>query len=533
MLALFAVVAIAPSSFGPMLAPGTRREFQQQILAVTDLVEKGDFAAAKKLATRLPKGELTIEWDDHKVPAGYRQVFRQVLDDLLLSWRSVQSQFLPRIVPKGGALKFSFEPDLPINPDTGIRTGSSFIFSGDPSKPALEVVIGLKRGEPPVQTGPFDVYNEAARGVGVYYGLSDSVNPGSFMSKNDLPTGRTHSVNGFEGSMIGSHLRAIAEIQSRIDKAEKFASARPKVSVDPLEINGPPILQGVHADFQINLKNVGNAPLAYRIVPDCSCIITSIPDPIPAGATRVVTGHMDTTRWTGEVHHSLWVVTNDFETPDRLVSYKVTVQPRYRLLFDSPDVLLISGDTVTVHGYLFTPLDRPMSVVKARIDGIPGTVTSHPWQGELADPAMKEGPLLRQGTEFTIQLKTAGVVGRTSFTLLAETDDASFATVQSNQPVQKGIASLPSQVYLGEVSAPSTTAFVLSQPGKPFRILSMSVDNPYLKAVSSTLKKPGEYQIDVKYVGGAQQGFMNGVLTITTDDHDSPTVKVPLQVTVR
>ncbi len=531
MLALLAAAAIAPL-FGPTLNPGVSTEFQREVLTVTDALQKGDFEGARKALAFTPTGELTIEWDDHNVPAADRPQFLAARDRALQMWANFNALIHPKIVAKGGVLKFSFEKELALNPETGIRAGYAALFGDNPAKPRLEVVIGLTRGEPAVRSRPTEVYNEIAHGVGVYYGLAESPYIGTFMGRSDLPTERENMM-GYEGNAAKANLKAIDELRGRIDKRQRVTSARPHAVMDPLSFDGGDITQGDQYAFNFQLTNTGNAPLTYRIVPDCTCYTVLPGEVIQPGTSFVIHARMDSTNYSGELHHRIAVFTNDIDVPVRVMPFTIRVQPRYRLIFDAPEVKMVANGPTTLTAYLFSAADRPIKATAARVMGIPGTVTIAPWKGELADPAMKEGAKLRQGTKLTLTINPSGIVGRSALSLEVDTDDKAFGRVRTSQTVQRGIAALPGQVFFGEVSSPYTTSFLLSQPGRAFQILSMTSDSPYVKAIGSTPHGVGEYKVEVKYLGGAPVGFFNAILTVKTDDPNQPVVKVPIQAVIR
>lgn len=531
MLALLAAAAIAPL-FGPTLNPGVSTEFQREVLAVTDALQKGDFEGAKKALAFTPTGDLTIEWDDHNVPAADRPQFQAARDRALKIWMDFNELIHARVVAKGGMLKFSFEKELAPNPETGIRAGFAALFGDNPAKPRLEIVVGLTRGEPAVRSRPTEVYNEIAHGVGVYYGLAESPYVGTFMGRTDLPTDRLNQM-GYEGNAAKANLRAIAELRSRVEKKQRVTSARPHAVMDPVSFDGGEITQGDQYAFNIQITNTGNAPLTYRIVPDCTCYTVLPGEVIQPGTSFVVHARMDSTNYSGELHHRIAVFTNDVDTPVRVVPFTIRAKPRYRLIFDAPEVKMVGNGPTTLTAYLFSAPDRPIKATAARVMGIPGTVTITPWKGDLADPAMKEGVKPRQGTKLTLTINPSGVVGRSALSLEVDTDDRAFGLVRTNQTVQRGIASLPGQVFFGEVSSPYTTSFLLSQPGRAFQILSMTCDSSYVKAIGAVPHGVGEYKVEVKYLGGAPAGFFTSVLTIKTDDPNQPVVKVPLQAVIR
>ncbi len=530
---MLALLVLAPVLFGPKLPPGTRTEFQLQVLAVTDRLEKGDFAGAQGEIAHLPVADPKIEWDDRGLPAAQKTAAAAARDGALAQWREAQAMFKPRVVAQGGDIRFHFVHELPVDPESGVHAGAAYSFSSSPGKPALEVAIALARGETATPIKALEVSNEVARAVGAYYGLADSPYFGTFMSHTDVPTDRLNRVTGLEGNVIRWHLLAVAELEARIGKKQVVKSARPVAVVDPQQIDAGTAVQGEGAEFQIKLTNTGNAPLTYRLIPDCQCFLISPGGDVAAGASFVLRGRMDTTVGQGEVKHRLLVMTNDLRTPNRVVPFRINLQPRYRFLIDAPDVLLLPKGPATIHAYLFGPAERPISASAGRLAGLNGTVSAKPWEGPLADPAMKEGPLQRKGTEFTIHLDAAGLVGRGQFTLQADTDDGKFSTVQVSQSVQRGIGAQPSEIYFGEVTARKSTSFLLTRPGKPFRVVSTSVDNAAVKVAGIKASGGDGYEIELQFMGGSRKGPVYAVLTVNTDDPDQPTVKVPIQALVK
>jgi len=354
------------------------------------------------------------------------------------------------------------------------------------------------------------------------------------MSRADLPTDHETVLSGWEANVAGYHLQAIEELNQRITRKQIITSARPRVKIEPEAIDAGEAVQGSGSEFQIKLTNTGNAPLAYRIFPDCSCFLPMPPTDIPPGGSTIVRGRMDTSIGIGPVRHRLLISTNDVERPTKVVNFQVRVRPRYRTLSDAPDLLMVPKGFATFKVHLYASAGDPILVKSVSVSGLPGaTATFNSWQGTLADPIMNEGPLQRSGTEITVKLDGAQFIGRKGLTITAETDDPHFRSITVRQTVQRGIATLPDAVYFGQLFGPATTTFVVSKPESDFKLAGFTSSNPHVKVTEVKAIKPGEYQVQVQYTGGAPKGWLTSILAGKTSDPDQPEIKVQVQGDVR
>lgn len=530
MLSLVAFLALAPRPL-PTLPPGARPELHDAFSEVAKATEKGDFAAAKAALKRLPSTQLKIEWDDRAVPAERRATFVTERERVLREWTRLLSDFKPTIVPSGGQLRFEFADVLPTDPTTGFPSGTAWQFSATGER-KLTVRIGLRRGNPARDIDPANVFNEVARGIGGYVGLTDSPYPQTFMGKSDLNLERRSTLAPYELSGAAAIFEGVSTLTQAVEERASIADGRPQSAVAMESFDAGRRPQGEIVRFEIPIRNAGTSTLTYRIVPDCGCFTLGAARPVAPGATFNVPVAMDTTEFVGETHKKLVLFTNDPKAPVRTIPYTVFIQPRYRLIVPQEEVLQVPKGGRTIDLYLVTPTGKPLNVTAVNLAGVPATASFSPWKGSLADAVMKEPAQPREGTKVSIKLGPDFPAGRQMMTVQVITDDPVFATLRTSLTLQRGIASLPSTLFLGEVKGPQEGRLLLSRPGRPFRILGVKSDSPFFTAKEEAAEG-ADVRILVRYVGQADPGFVSGLITVRTDDPDQPEITIPVQAVVR
>ena len=535
MLAPLLLLSLASGPvLGPTLPAGDNSEFVGAVLAVEDKLNAGDFAGASKAAELLPKFDLVIQYDDSKVPPELKDDFKAQRDAAFDMFRGILKCKI-RLGSDHPDLKFSFEPVLADPPGSGIPAGAALFWSTKPGDARLETVIGLKRGTPAMPINPVNVRNEIQHALGAYYGLATSPFPGSVMGRTDIDYQTAAKPIPPELLLFNETKEAIVSIRQAVQNHVKLIATRPKVFFQPKAVEMGWAVQGDPEGFQIQITNTGNAPLAMRFTPDCGCVSTTRSQTIQPNDSFVLEGHYDTLMTVGEIHHTLLVTTNDMDNPVIEVPVHVKVHPSYRFLVPGGEVIDLPEKGKDITGYIVIADGAKIKPGQPQVAGIPGSATIEPWEGELADPDLNEGPLPRKGYKVTIHLNgDLPAPGRDPVTVYVPTDNAKFPTIQANLYAQRGIVIFPSQLFMGEIGAGvQKFDLIVSGPAKTFHIKKVSSEWPYVSFSFYPNADGSQYHIQATYDGKSPKGPVLGRVRVDTDDPKQPTIYADIAATVK
>jgi len=533
LVALCLAVVTQQAFYGPTLPAGSSPDIGQAFAAIEEPMSKGDFAEATNRLKLLPTLTVGYSWDDSKIPANQRPDFADARDDALRQW----SQKVPGLTFKASEkpqIKFSFEPTLATVPDTGMPRGIALFFSDDLTKPRMEAVIGLKRGNPLEPTSDISVHNEVLFAIGSYLGMSPHPFPTAAMGRQDYQMQARNMVDLRELGMVGNIQIAIGQLKDGIKKGRKFVPTRPKLDCNPDQIDHEPVLQGTPVDLSLQVNNTGEGAISYIVIPDCGCISATPGGLVDSGGSSIVRVRINTSEIAGSFSKHLIVLSNDVENPVRMIPIKVQTMARYRFLSDTGPVAIVGDSGLDANVYFVTPSGNPMEITGIQTAGNPATVSYEPWKGDLADPDMQEGSKPREGYRIKLHLAQPEVSGRSALGLLVKTTDPQYPELRFTLFVQKGIAVMPSQMYFGEIGhVQRTGSIVLSRPGKPFKITKIDSDSAFVKATAKMVKGDSEYRLDVVYDGKALEGDLRATITVLTDDPKQPKILIPVLATIR
>lgn len=530
MVAAFAFLLVQRPALGPMLPAGASSSFSDAALAVESALERRDWSAAEGALSALPKTTIKIRWNDTGLPAEERSEWRKQMDSALLRWRQMQND-ISLDLSSIGDVEFDFVDQLPVDSGSGLRPAAAFDLQQSPRK--LKVVLARKRGPELLPTHPFAIYNEVAYAIGSYLGVADGKLYASVMTRWDLPTERQQDLMPSDVLVATLNLEAAGMLREAVKSKTALTPATPAVAIDPESVDAGRLTQGESTEFSVKLQNSGNAPLSFRIVPDCGCFSLNGVGQIAPGKEARIPVKMDSTMFGGVVKHRLIVLTNDPKRPVLVIPFEVYVTPRYRLISGMPAVQMLDSASQRLYSYLFFPTGKPFNVQQVALSGLPGTVRAERWSGVLADEFMHEPAQPRTGYRIVIDLDARQVQGRAGYSLRIATDDPVYRTLSLSQQVQRGIAALPSQVYFGEVHGARSANLTVSRPGKPFMITSIKAEPPAFQATAKLNTVADELRVEVRYVGGASAGDLMGVVRIGTNDPNQPLLQIPVLAAVR
>ena len=533
MLNAVLLLTAVQTSLSPMLPAGANPDVHVAFQAVAKQTVEGKFDQAKANLRLAPSLAVTYHWDVKNLPANLAPEWDKIRAEAFrnLSNRIPGLTFKPSATP---AIRFSFERSLAEDPTTGLPRGIAVFFSENPGEPRMEAVIGLDRGKPTEKTNAVSLYNEIVFAVGSYLGLNSTPFLGSIMGRSDLQMQYRSNPDPNELSNINAIQAAVKRLKEAVDKKQAVTPAIPSVGFDPIKIEKGPVIQGAQLEFSVQVSNLGNAPLSFKVIPDCGCVTAGSAPLVQPGTSVAVPMKVDTSEIVGELNRHIILISNDAENPIQFFPIHVRTQPRYRFLTTDPSVLIVGEEGLDTDLFLVSPTEKPLEITSVEIQGNPGQATFEPWKGKLADPGMKEAAMDRSGYKIKLHLDEPPVTGRSAATVIVKTSDPKFPTVRHVMFAQKGIAAMPASVFFGDLGkAEREATLLLTRPNKPFKILKIESDSANVNGRAVPTQGEWEYKIIATYSGKAPEGDFRATLTITTDDPKQPKIRVPVMGIVK
>ncbi len=530
--ALLLSILVLGDDPAPILPIGSSAEYQATAYRLASALEAGRWDEATRLADRLPKPRFALTWDDRSVPERDRAAFARARDRALSDWRRQLASVEPTLGP-GKDVRVGFQPELPPGPGEPIPAGAVAFTSDDPSEPRLDVLVALHRESGRLPIDSVQVQNEVSYAVGAYLGLARTPRGASVMSRTDLLQNLEHRVSPAEALLARETLRVADALRTAARTKTRLSLARPEAFVDPQGLRLDPVPQGDVVQTSIQVTNRGKGPLAFRVTPDCACFTIRHTPVVQPGQTGLVQVFIDTGEFPGPFDKALYLYSNDPDQPVRRIRVQTRVVPAYRFLRDGegPVVLGEAGGKVDVY-FAIDPA-RPIRVLSASTSGVSAIFEQSDWSGVRPDPELGEGPVERKGQRFSLLIGPRVVSGRSAVTLSLKTDSTLFPTLHFTVPVQRGIVALPQAVNLGQQADKARPAwFLVSRPGRPFRILKVESDTEFLLPEVAPFRG-GDYRVTLRIKPDAPAGSLDAKVTVTTDDPEQPTLVVPVTGVLR
>lgn len=518
---------------GPSLPSGVDREFAAAMVRVEERLQASDFSGAAKACTLLPSHEIVIQWDDSHVPSGLLGQFASERDRALDIWRKITKANIS-VGNVGAAVSFSFETSLPDPPGVGLPAGATFGWSSDDSGPRLKVVIALQRGNPLETIDPVNVENEVAHAIGSYLGLATSPFPGTLMGRMELNFHQASGVSALEVAAANQNLAAVDILRAAVRDRLPVIPTEPKLILQQEEIDMGTALQGDPKEFQLQIMNQGNAPLAMHFTPDCGCVVTTREALVQPGERFVLKGQYDTSIRSGDIRHQLVATSNDPDKTIVTIPIHIVVNPRFRLFLPGGQVVKLPKTGASFVAYLLVADGFSLNTTRVYLSGIAGSANIEKWSGTIADPELNDPARPRTGFKVTARLTgEMSEFGRTAGALVIETDDKRFPTLVADFYAQRGIVALPNQLFLGEMeSKPAYYSILLSGPAGKFHVKRVTSDWVHLKFNVFPNSDGSQFRIQANYDGSGQKGPVKGTMKVETDDPEQPTIAVPIIGTV-
>lgn len=530
-LALLLAVAQDP---GPVVPAMASRQFLERATEVQRLLEAGDFDAARAKASRLPTRDIVVTYDDSLVPERHQKVWRAAVEAAIAEW----AEGLPEVKVKLGNGKdifVTFVETLPPPPDGFRPAGAVSVLSDDPAEPSVEAVLALNREDPPQPIEANDVRNEVAYAIGTYLGLAESPKGMSVMRRVDTLTSIPTRVTALERAIALDVLAVSDTLRKAAAESKKLVPALPKAVVRQSGFEAGAVIQGAVLEWEVEVSNQGNAPLRIAALPDCGCFAVQYQSELAPGQVSLIRVYANTFDVPGPFDKKVVLQTNDPDRPEIVCRFVSKVRPIYRLLrAEGAGPIFVGPEGGEAVLYLVYQPERKFRLLGEGLAGASGELTVSPWEGELADEAYGEAKLPRFGYKVKINFAPGAIAGRKSATLTFKTDDPDYPTIFANFTYQAGIAAVPTSVYFGDLSrSPRRAAFLVSRPGKPFKVTAVKTLSSYVEAKALPYRDAGDYRVVVEILPGAPAGQFSSEVVVVTDDPAQPEIRVPLTALVR
>jgi hypothetical protein len=527
LLAALAVFQASP----PDLPAGLTQDFVSTTHTVEQQLQAGDFAAATEKAKLLPKHDLVIGWDTAGVPDYRLPELVKARDLAITQW--ADGLHVHITVGANPDIKFAFADILDPETNEAIPAGATYQFSPDPSQPRLTVRLALHRINPTQDATPADIHNEVGYAISQYFGIERVPQFGAFNSRTDQTTTQQTLGTQFLFTLATSVLEASDQLRTFAQQQQKITLADPKIEVDTASISGLSGSQGKPLTFSFHIKNNGSANLHLIVVPDCGCLAPRGQPLIKPGESSTVEANVDTADYTGHQSHHLILLSNDPEHPVLDIPVKLYVEPLYRFFRPGTSVVQMSKSGADADVYVVLAKSAELGVDSAITNGPKASVDFAPWTGVLPGDTESAGAQV-SGYKFHIHVEPSSLPGRLPITLMAATDNEQFRLLTYTFNLQKGIAALPQQIYLGEIPArPKKLSFIVSKPELDFQITSIESESPFVSATWVPLRGHWEYRVDVEYNGKADPGELRTQLKVHTNDPAQPILVVPFRALIK
>jgi hypothetical protein len=514
---------VAPAPNFPM---GTRAELRQIVRSIQVCLSHSDVAGAQKLADGLPKSDVIVGWDESAVPETMRASVEEMRDEALQSWARITNVHFK--IAATGDVNIRFARLLGADA-AGLPEESDLVF-GD--NPRVVATIGLTRGNPGQSILPKEVSSEIAHAIGAYFGNADDALPGNCMYRDNRPDIRTFGPS--QGNLVVASriLSACDAIRALVKANQPIQIADGEAELSPTKVDLGPVRQGLKVPLDFVVKNDGTGPLNYNLVPDCSCFTRIPPGQIAPGASVTLRTLVNTAVYIGDVSKILVLYSNDPAKPVQEIPIHFSATPPCRLYRPAGDTVVLPVKNNEIDILLTIPEGSDLKPGRYDWNGFDAKVSMEPWSGSAADPLLNEPSKPRTGYVFRIVPGKNQIPGRSTGTLHVVTDDDAIPDFSYSLNIQNGIIALPDDFFMGEMSTVSRGSFLVSRPGRPFKITSVDAGAKCLKATVTRIPGRQEYRVDVIYDGTGQKGDFIAQIKVRTDDPAQRVILVTMHGTV-
>lgn len=512
---------------------GASSEFHALVNEVKSKLAAKDFAGAGKLGKLLPQSVITYRFNYAKVPADRLESYKQSISFAIDSWQKYLDGKATLVEAKSGTpnILFSFEPVLAKLPDTGEIPGATWFYSTEATRPRIETVIGLKRTAQLVEAKSTEVFNEVMFGIGSYLGLAPSPVYGTAMGRVNGTMGGMNLVSKGEAALSESNLRLAKALRVAALAKTVVKPTTPQIVVSGKSFQFKSAFQGDTVYEFMTVINKGDAPLKLKAYGDCSCISGDIIDTLKPGESAALKARYRTDELQGDIEHNVVLMSNDPEEPAQKFPAKIHVEPRAELVYPTSDTVLIDSDQHKLSFYIHSSEPVKWDIIAAQLIPLDSKVVWEPFEGDVSD--WKRGGQKRyvKGFKVTADFSTLPanqVFGRIMMSVYVRLTNENLKLITAPIFIQKGIVAQPENIYLGAPTGPTESNFLLTRPGKPFKILNISCDSKFVRVSVASSRLDSEYTITAKYDGKAPEHRIDTKIVIKTDDPKQSEIVLPL-----
>lgn len=510
------------------IPPGLSGRVHGLVDHIQRLQAEGELGSARELAGLLPTGQVQVTADFDGVPPEHMSAYRAAIELAMTNWSSAHSLLSAEWAPEGVTphVLVTFVESLgdEENPRSAV-----FFEAMAPGEPAYEAVIALSRDGGPLRD--VDLTNEVQFAIGRALGLEERPLIGSAVSRDES---RARAVRRLIPGDVNQAIQA-TQVRQIVLEALDEGAPLPRVGAQAF-VNRPQLplnLRQVEpVIFTMEIVNRGEGTLLYEVIADCACFTLDYNGRVNPGQTSLVRIGLDTTIVPGDFRKALYVYTNDPDRSLEIIEFVDFVQPAFEFTRSwSGSALTLGPDQREVTlGLLLDPDINIREIASNNADS-PAS-----WR-ELERPA--EPPsgwrrVIPRSYEITVRLPQREFFGRLPLGFAVETDHGRLDLIRWSFQVQRGIAVLPTAVFLGQMGVdPIRGTAQIVRPERPFGIREVRSDSPFIIAEVRELEFETGYEVMVEYLGGAPLGTFEASVTVVTDDPDEPEVVVPIRGVVR
>jgi hypothetical protein len=303
----------------------------------------------------------------------------------------------------------------------------------------------------------------------------------------------------------------------------------PKAVVGELEFDAGTVNKGDVIKHDFMVKNDGKGILEItRVQPACGCTVTQFDHQVEPGKTGKITANVNTANFSGPIHKTISVATNDPAMNSFQLAVKATVKA----------ILNVEPSEYQQFGLVFKGQSLEKEFTLRSEDGAPFEVT----QIQAEDPALKYQLAMaadKKSATFKVTLPedhaTGPVAGR--FTLSTTHPKAPTVTLSVFGTVRDPLTVYPMEiVFTGlnkswiesnpEDIALNKTITVAYEMGQDLKVDKVSSSLPFVEVSVQPLQENQRYSVKVHLKAGAPVGDFAGTITIETN---KKTVTVPIR----
>ncbi len=511
------------------------RWFQETVALIESVAENGEWTEAARLANRLPTNKIEVQWDMSGVPNSLVPIFESSRESAVQDWIKVFPDLQIAFGNKG-SLKIGFVDALPPNLESVDPAGAVYLSSPAQEDPVIEAVIALHRGTDSKSIEPVDLKNELMYAIGHRLGSERSPKPGYYMFRTEGPSIAPNMLAPRDASFVKKVI-AVSDAVRKAVSQKKTPGIKPaEIFVEPRKLQPVPVSQGEEMFANVQITNRGKGVMEFRAVPDCGCfVIGPHKETIEPGETMLLPVKINTLEFVGKLRKTLYIYSNDPESPTLALPLETYVRPAYRFINQFQGSVFYAGSSGGMFETVLA-LDpaTKLNIKKVEAVGISAVVEHEPWSGMFRDPDSDEPPVRMSGYRFKILVAPGIVAGRGDVGLQVSTDSQLFKLINHAVTVQTGIASVPASIYFGNLGEkPARASVVITRPGRPYKIKRVECDTEFITASVEPYQGNENYRIVAVYNGKARIGRFFGKVTVFTDDPTEPTVVIPLEGNVK